>query len=404
MMRWLILLLFLALGLIALLFPRSSDERELAELLSASGATHKGVVNSKQERTGILKEGWIAGHYVAVAAPRSSLYVIGGGKDAIEELYEVKAYEQSQDPRSPRTQRFTGDRARFFYQRRTLIGSKVHYSDECAAEPLITGIAEELKVALHGDKMDLCARGIVASGQARVSQGTLRITSKEAHYDRNRLILEGDVVIEDCIGQLKADRAELYQVDQREITSTMPFSSIHLTGCVAVTFNGAGTLYCSRIEGDLVKRHFQFSAEPHVRYVDDEHELSAERGELYYTENGAEKGVEISEIHLYDEVQLVRRPKKEGAQEGASQEGASKGCQYALADRVDYYPKERRTLLEGTDSRVLFVDEERGATLSARTIVMRGDCEAFHGIGEVEMRLREEEIERLMHHFPLRSK
>ena len=79
---------------------------------------------------------------------------------------------------------------------------------------------------------------------------------------------------------------------------------------------------------------------------------------------------------------------------------------YALADRMDYFPKEQEIILAGSkDTRVLFFDKVNNVQMSAPSLKVKRDAETgknfIQGLGDVRFTFMERELEQLKQHFRL---
>ena len=79
---------------------------------------------------------------------------------------------------------------------------------------------------------------------------------------------------------------------------------------------------------------------------------------------------------------------------------------YALADRMDYFPKEQEIILTGTkDTRVLFFDKVNNVQMSAPALKIKRDAitakDCIQGLGDVRFTFMERELEQLKQHFRL---
>lgn len=211
----------------------------------------------------------------------------------------------------------------------------------------------------------------------------VHVTAGNGHYDGQLLILEGEVIIEDALGKLEALSATLERASHNDAT----FSKLTLTGSVKVTLPTGGTLFCSRVDGDLIRRHFVFYGEPELQFKDIKGELLAKHGELFYEE--IEGKVVLTALHLYDGIRLMRK----------------EPLQYALADRVDYFPKDKHYIFEGSvRAPVLFVDESTGMNVSAEKIIASESGSEIKGVGNVKFVFQEEEVKKLQQTFQWKKK
>lgn len=79
---------------------------------------------------------------------------------------------------------------------------------------------------------------------------------------------------------------------------------------------------------------------------------------------------------------------------------------YALADRVEYFPKQQEIVLSGMNgNRVLLFDKVNNVQMSAPSLKVRYDAatkkESIQGIGDVRFTFIEKELNQIKRHFPL---
>ncbi len=150
----------------------TSRDRAAFELLSRElDSARQSLRTAKQERTGVLKEAWVAGRYIRMASPRSELFLLPDQKDAIEELADLSAhlYETGED----RLRFFESKNARFYYRAERLQAEDVHFLDYRLVEmkgdsihelghPFMSGMAEKLECTVLESGMDVVAYGVEA--------------------------------------------------------------------------------------------------------------------------------------------------------------------------------------------------------------------------------------------------
>ncbi len=222
--------------------------------------------------------------------------------------------------------------------------------------------------------------------------GAIRVTSEKAHYSDEQkgagartLILEGKVRIEDGQATLSGQKAIL-EAAARDDVKEIPFSTMSLEGQVELVFVKEGKRFEARadlLEGDLKSGRFVFRGiHSPLSLQSDSTTVLARWGELFCEER--EGGFELKALHLYEEIRIER---------------SVQGMQYALADRLDYFPEEDQLMLVSQAAPVLFVDEAKGVTISASKIIAKSGGERIEGVGQVQFTFKEDEIKRIEEQF-----
>jgi lipopolysaccharide export system protein LptA len=91
------------------------------------------------------------------------------------------------------------------------------------------------------------------------------ISSKNASYDGNGLVLKGDVVLDHSLGMMEADEASL---QKQEVGQTFPFSFIHLEKHVSLKLQNDAKLNCDAADLDFATLKGALTSQDRVIYSD----------------------------------------------------------------------------------------------------------------------------------------
>jgi hypothetical protein len=217
------------------------------------------------------------------------------------------------------------------------------------------------------------------------SDKTTTISADEVEYDGTKVLLNGKVTLTNVMGVVKAKHAIL----QRDLLGTckIDFPYLELFENVEATFSNQGTLFCEKVVCNYFTLKSHFTGTKELHYTDERGEIFAVEGIVEYAE--IDNSIEPLKITLKGNVRLIHK---------------APASQYALADILEYYPKEEIIVLKGQEGgRVLFFDRAKGMQMSALEVrAKRGDTkgkEAIQGIGDVCFLFKEEELNKLKDRF-----
>ena len=220
---------------------------------------------------------------------------------------------------------------------------------------------------------------------AQVRDKTTTIEADEVEYDGNQILLNGKVTLRNMMGVVKAGHAIL----QRDLMGKckIDFPYLELFENVEATFSNKGTLFCEKVVCNYFTLKSHFTGTKELHYIDEKGEIFAREGSVEYEEK--EHSIEPTKIILKGNVRLIHQ---------------APTSQYALADILEYYPKEDLVILKGEEGRrVLFFDRAKGMQLSALEVRAKrsgeNGKEAIQGIGEVCFLFKEEELNKLKDRF-----
>lgn len=215
---------------------------------------------------------------------------------------------------------------------------------------------------------------------------TTRVAAKNGLYDGEKVILTGEVRIENALGVVTADEASLTKSEKGP--SEMDFASFELKGKVDVVLESGGRFKCDRVAGDCERLVSHFYGEEQIIYTDARGEIVAREAVVEYVKR--EGRIQIAKIILLHDVRMVSADRE--------------ACQYALADRVEYFPQEERILFMGEGKHVLFFDKKKGIELSAEQVRAErvGEREVVQGIGDVSFVFKEEELKSIQERFGIK--
>lgn len=218
------------------------------------------------------------------------------------------------------------------------------------------------------------------------------VESDQAHYDGKIVLLTGQVLVENSLGKIIAQTAQLKR-DEHGI-SKIDFPFIELNENVSAQLYNGSILHCHHvsINYDSLSGIFYGNDTTQVHYCDDMGEIYANQAQISYAYiNGEYKPVKIT---LIDQVQLINHMK---AQEKSQR-------QYALADRVEYFFDQEEMILQANEGkRVLFFDPVKDMQLAARLVKGHRNYQtgnqAIQGIGDVRLTFKQDELDKLKKSF-----
>ena len=206
------------------------------------------------------------------------------------------------------------------------------------------------------------------------------VRSDNARYDGEYIILKGHVHVEHEMGELFAERATLTKDEEKQ--SKFDFPWIRLEKNVRFHLVQNRKLFCSTASCDyLEKKAF---VEGGLHYSDEHGEIYAKSGIIDYVDDEKLRPVKVT---LIGDVQIVNGKKE----------------QYALADKVEYFPDLELMVLTA-EKHVLFYDKERGMELAAKEVRAKRDDEgqeSVQGMGDVRFTFGAGEFEKLQGKFGL---
>lgn len=209
------------------------------------------------------------------------------------------------------------------------------------------------------------------------------VESNEAHYNGQTITLIGDVIVENAMGRVSAKKAVLRR-DAAGITK-IDFPWIELISAVTLTLPNGNYLNCEYVFLDYTKMTSHCTGNPQIAYSDERTEVWADEAYVDYIE--AEGSIQPVKVRLVNNVSLINLQ-----------------CdQYALAERVTYYPKEQLMVLEGKENRVLFFDKQQNMQISAHTVRAKRNLEthkdSIQTVGNVRFMFGPEELCKLKERF-----
>ncbi len=206
------------------------------------------------------------------------------------------------------------------------------------------------------------------------------IESNDMRYDGNTIKLIGEVILENAMGRVEAERATLTRDESGSTRIDFPW--VELTRNVIVTLPDGGRLFCESVFLDHTQMTGTFEGIPQVVFNGEIGEVFADHALVEYNEE-----FKATKVILSDNVQLINQEKE----------------QYALADFVTYYPQTQQMLLEGKGNRVLFYDKLRNMQLSAPSVRAKRDPktqrDSVQGVGDVNFVFGQEELMKLKERF-----
>ncbi|MFZ0565505.1 MAG: hypothetical protein WAM28_04900 [Chlamydiales bacterium] len=209
------------------------------------------------------------------------------------------------------------------------------------------------------------------------------VDSNLAHYSEDQLILIGNVVIENPMGLVKAQKAILTRDIKK--TTDIEFPWIELNEEVSLTLPNETQVKCDHLIFNHLQKKGLFTGNPQVSYEDPMGVIFANQSQIDYSES--EGHYEVTKVTLIGNVRFINHEEN----------------QFALADQVVYLPQQQLLVMEGEKNRVLFYDKNQDMQISAQTIHAKRDVESkkdrVKGIGEVRCIFGPDELQRLKAHF-----
>lgn len=214
------------------------------------------------------------------------------------------------------------------------------------------------------------------------------VKADSATYDGARILLKGNVDISNKSYEIQSQTAILTRDLEKKTRFEFPW--IELDEKIHAHFLSQYFLECDKVLFDYVAQHLLFTSENRIYFYENQRKVYAEKADVEYFEN--EKGVQISKITLTGNVEMHH----------VCEEAGEKKEQYALADRVEYYPEKELIFLKADpEKRVLFFDKIHEITISSQTVKAqkKEGKESIEGIGDVRLVFKEDELEKLKKRF-----
>lgn len=207
------------------------------------------------------------------------------------------------------------------------------------------------------------------------------VESDEVYYNGEIITLIGHVMVENVMGQVRAEKAVLTR-DEKASTK-IDFPWIELSQAVTLILSNGGEVACDHVFLDHMKMTSHLQGK--VCYMDTIGQVRADEAFVDYTE--VDDSIQPTQVRLLKNVQLINLETD----------------QYALADLVTYYPDEQLMILEGKEHRVLFFDKKNDMQISAFKVrVMRNlitKKESVQGVGDVRFVFGQDEMNKLKERF-----
>lgn len=215
---------------------------------------------------------------------------------------------------------------------------------------------------------------------------TTTVEALNANYDGDKIILSGNVIISNLMGEARAETAVLEKEEPK--TQKIDFPYLELKKGVCVKLTDGGNLYCEEVSIDLIAMRSLFQGkynEMQVVYEDKQGQISADKAAIDFVKDEQGKYAP-QKVTLVGHIQIV--------------EQKNDGNRYALADYVEVFPQINKMVLKAEKSnKVLFFDEKKNIQLSAQSITATKDKltgkESIHGSGDVKFIFAKDEIEKL---------
>jgi lipopolysaccharide export system protein LptA len=229
-------------------------------------------------------------------------------------------------------------------------------------------------------------------------KGQLFFSCKDLNWDHLKgvLTLKQEIQVQEShFGCLSA--AQTLTIEQNKTNNDTFINSLHAEGLSSLTHNDStltsyGSLHVDGIKGQITvlspKIEGKVSPQDQVLYQNNDMQLQADTALLEYTEPLHE----LSSLTFHGSIRIQSLD-------------AARTARCALADRLVYAPDTKTVILSAhTGKKVLFWDEEQGATLSAKEVhltqnPLTGKTE-IKGIGNMKLSLSPEEQKQLKKHFP----
>lgn len=209
----------------------------------------------------------------------------------------------------------------------------------------------------------------------------------DAHYDGERILLSGHVVLTHEMGRVTAQTAVLKQDHSGE--TAYDFPTVRLEGEVVFTLAQGGTIRCDHVILDRRQMCATLIGAPQVYFSDKMGNVAADRVIIMYKEQ--EEKLAISHLRLQRSVAL--------------RSADSPSSQYALADELDYDPETDSLELKGFQNRVLFFDTQKQIQISTKTLHAQKKEQSgrwsVQGKGDVRFVFGEEELTKIKEKFHL---
>lgn len=398
-------LLILAALLIALLILPISEKDRITyqELLKSSNPEEKTLLTfSEQAREGVTKEIWYIREKdplnIRIESKHSELFFFQqeGTFEVIEQLEGITSlmqeelYYESEKPMQL-VRYMEANRATYNYNTQLFVAQDVKFwkyraeghdplQHVIGLSPLIAGSAQTVEFSIKGRDLSFQAHRLNATFQEREGAS---VKSVDATYNGEKILLTGEVSVENTLGRVEAERAVLTR-DPNKLTK-IEFPWIELNQSVTFTLPDGNQLFCDRLFLDYTLKTSRFTGTPQIRYNDKRGEMRADRAIMDFRDQEGE--IEPTCITLLGNVQLIY------AEEN----------QYALAEQVTYFPDQHLMILEGKENRVLFFDKERNMQISAPEVRAVRNPEtkkdSIQGMGDVRFLFAQEELSKLKERF-----
>ncbi|MBS0628092.1 MAG: hypothetical protein JSS09_07775, partial [Verrucomicrobia bacterium] len=228
--------------------------------------------------------------------------------------------------------------------------------------------------------------------------GQLFFTCKDLTWDHLKgiLVLKQDIQIEEShFGHLSADH-EL-TIEQNKTQDSTFIKTLHVEGKSSLSHDDSllisyGSLHVNGLKGHITalspKVDGKTSLEEQLLYQNSDMCLQADTAFLEYTEPLHE----LSSLTFQGNVRIRSLD-------------TAKAARYALADKLLYVPDTKTVILSArAGKKVLFWDEEQGATLSAKEVHLTQNPltnkTEIKGVGNMKVSLSKEEQNELKNNFP----
>lgn len=224
---------------------------------------------------------------------------------------------------------------------------------------------------------------------------TLRETTvraDKATFDRETIFLSGDVYVINDEYEIHSQRATLYRDEKKQ--SKIEYPWIEIAEKVFAKFYEKYFLECEKVNIDYIDRQLLFSGKKPIHFYDDQRKVIADTAYVEFFEQNSD--FQIEKIILLGNIEMY----------ASSLKGDDRGEQYAIADRVEYYPAREVVYLKAdAGKRVLFFDRIKEITISAESVkaTRKGEKEMIEGIGDVRFIFKEDEIKHLKDKFALKD-
>lgn len=217
---------------------------------------------------------------------------------------------------------------------------------------------------------------------------TTEVSSNEAYYDGETILLVGNVEVENSLGKIIGEKAVLKRDEKK--TAKLDFPWAELSKNVILTLPNGQMIKCEHVFFDYINKTSTFNGSPQVIFSDSNHEILADEAHIDYVEKDG--SLKPQKIVLIKSVRMSNLGSNEKPEE-----------QYAIADKVTYFPDEELMILEGKENKVLFYDKKRDMQLSAKTVHATRNKEtkkeAIQGKGDVRFVFGHDELEKMRNRF-----